>query len=75
MDATTETLLQRAAGLIPALASREAAANAADPVLNLIEWEVRRQTLSARREQRGGKTVYTFDVHLQGPDETVFFDV
>ena len=32
MDATTETLLQRAAGLIPALASREAAANAARSV-------------------------------------------
>ena len=29
----------------------EAAANAADPVLNLIEWEVRRKTLIARREQ------------------------
>jgi protocatechuate 3,4-dioxygenase alpha subunit len=53
----------------------EAAANATDPVLNLVEWEVRRKTLIARREQRGGKTVYTFDVRLQGPDETVFFDV
>jgi protocatechuate 3,4-dioxygenase alpha subunit len=53
----------------------EAQANAADPVLNLVEWEVRRKTLIARRGQRGGKTVYTFDVQLQGPDETVFFDV
>jgi len=53
----------------------EAQANAADPVLNLVEWEVRRRTLVARREQRGPATVYRFDVHLQGENETVFFDV
>jgi protocatechuate 3,4-dioxygenase, alpha subunit len=50
-------------------------ANAADPVLNLIEWETRRKTLIARREQRGGATVYTFDIRLQGENETVFFDI
>jgi protocatechuate 3,4-dioxygenase alpha subunit len=55
--------------------SDEAEANAADPVLNLIEWEVRRNTLIAQREARGGATVYRFDVHLQGPQETVFFDI
>lgn len=55
--------------------SDEAAANAKDPVLNLIEWEVRRKTLVAQREARGGKAVYRFDIRLQGPDETVFFDV
>ena len=55
--------------------SDEAAANAADPVLRLIEWEVRRQTLIAEREMRDGHGVYTFDVHLQGPQETVFFDI
>jgi protocatechuate 3,4-dioxygenase alpha subunit len=55
--------------------SDEAAANAADPVLNLIEWEVRRKTLIGEREVRKGKVVYRFDIHLQGPDETVFFDV
>jgi protocatechuate 3,4-dioxygenase alpha subunit len=55
--------------------SDEAAANAADPVLNLIEWEVRRKTLIAEREVRKGKVVYRFDIHLQGPDETVFFDI
>jgi protocatechuate 3,4-dioxygenase alpha subunit len=27
------------------------------------------------REQRGGEVVYRFDIHLQGEDETVFFDV
>lgn len=53
----------------------EAAANAADPVLNQIEWEVRRRTLIAAREQRDAITVYRFDIHLQGADETVFFDV
>jgi len=55
--------------------SDEAAANAADPVLNLIEQPVRRATLVAERSERDGQTVYTFNVNLQGPDETVFFDV
>jgi protocatechuate 3,4-dioxygenase alpha subunit len=53
----------------------EEAANAADPVLNLIEQESRRPTLIARREVREGKTVYVFDINLQGPNETVFFDI
>ncbi|MEP7276044.1 MAG: protocatechuate 3,4-dioxygenase subunit alpha [Betaproteobacteria bacterium] len=53
----------------------EDAANADDPVLNLIEWEKRRQTLLAERIARKGKVVYRFDINLQGPDETVFFDV
>ena len=55
--------------------SDETAANAADPVLNLIEWEVRRNTLIGQREERSGKRIYRFDIHLQGPQETVFFDV
>jgi protocatechuate 3,4-dioxygenase alpha subunit len=55
--------------------SDETAANANDPVLNLIEWEVRRKTLIAQREERRGKVVYRFDIRIQGPDETVFFDV
>jgi protocatechuate 3,4-dioxygenase alpha subunit len=53
----------------------EAEANARDPVLRLIELEVRRQTLIAPREMRNGLPVYTFDIHLQGERETVFFDV
>lgn len=53
----------------------ETAANAADPVLNLIELESRRKTLLAQRSERDGKAVYTFDIHLQGDLETVFFDV
>lgn len=55
--------------------SDEAAANAKDPVLNLIEWEMRRKTLIGQREVKRGQVVYRFDIHLQGPDETVFFDV
>ncbi|KAE8763382.1 protocatechuate 3,4-dioxygenase subunit alpha [Georgenia thermotolerans] len=57
----------------------EAEANAADPLLNSIEWVVRRDTLIARRSERDGEVVYTFDVRLQdtpdGGAETVFFDV
>ena len=55
--------------------SDEQAANETDPVLNLIEWEVRRNTLMGKREKRGDEVVYTFDVYLQGERETVFFDV
>ena len=55
--------------------SDEEAANAADPVLNLIEQPVRRSTLIARRGERDGRAVYTFTINLQGPEETVFFDV
>ena len=54
----------------------EEQANAADPVINLIEWEKRRATLIARRaEDRDGLPVYRFDIRLQGDDETVFFDI
>jgi protocatechuate 3,4-dioxygenase alpha subunit len=53
----------------------EAALNDQDPVLRMIEPAVRRQTLLARRETRDQGTVYVFDIHLQGDQETVFFDV
>jgi protocatechuate 3,4-dioxygenase alpha subunit len=55
--------------------SDETEANAKDPVLNLIEWEVRRKTLIARRSEENGQVVYRFDINLQGPEETVFFDI
>lgn len=55
--------------------SDEEAANAADPVLNIIDPEIRRQTLIAQRETRGAQVVYVFDIYLQGDRETVFFDV
>lgn len=53
----------------------EADANAADWVLNKIPSPVRRQTLIARREQGGTTPRYVLDIHLQGENETVFFDV
>ncbi|WP_341702149.1 protocatechuate 3,4-dioxygenase subunit alpha [Ferrovibrio sp.] len=53
----------------------EEAANAADPVLNLIEQKQRRKTLIAARGSHDGKTVYTFDIVLQGENETVFLDI
>jgi protocatechuate 3,4-dioxygenase alpha subunit len=52
----------------------EAAANAGDPVLTAMP-DDRRQTLIATRSERDGKPVYRFDIRLQGPGETVFFDV
>jgi len=58
--------------------SDEAEANAGDAVLNLIEWEQRRNTLVAERQSKkakDGAAVYRFDIRLQGEDETVFFDV
>jgi protocatechuate 3,4-dioxygenase alpha subunit len=48
----------------------EAEANATDWVLTKIPDPRRRQTLIARRE--GGR--YMLDIHLQGDNETVFFD-
>jgi protocatechuate 3,4-dioxygenase alpha subunit len=55
--------------------SDEAEANKRDAVLNIIEWEARRATLVAQREDKGGQVVYRFDIRLQGEGETVFFDV
>lgn len=54
--------------------SDEAAANAQDAVLQSVP-AARRHTLIAQRGERGGQVVYRFDVHMQGPNETVFFDV
>lgn len=51
--------------------SDEAEANAEDPILARIEHRSRVPSLIATRE---GNT-YTFDIYLQGPDETVFFDI
>ena len=48
----------------------EDAANATDPVLSAVD-ESRRHTLIATRDG----DALRFDIHLQGPDETVFFDV
>ncbi|NNM72320.1 protocatechuate 3,4-dioxygenase subunit alpha [Enterovirga aerilata] len=48
-------------------------ANATDPILALVPKE-RRHTLIAARRSRGDDTVYTFNIRLQGEDETVFFE-
>ena len=48
-------------------------ANQADPLLNSLPPE-RRPTLIARREESADLPTYHFDIHLQGPRETVFFD-
>ncbi len=49
----------------------EEAANAEDPVLARIEHRQRVATLIAPRDGDG----YAFDIHLQGDNETVFFDI
>ena len=43
-----------------------------DPWLTRIEHQNRVATLIAQEETPG---TYRFDIHLQGPDETIFFDV
>ncbi len=52
----------------------EAAANAEDPILAGLPIE-RRTTLLAHRDPAAAGSVYEFDIHMQGPRETVFFDV
>lgn len=54
--------------------SDEEEANATDQVLNAVP-EDRRDTLIARRDANLPGRVYRFDIHMQGPKETVFFDV
>ena len=49
------------------------AANAADPVLALVPPD-RRATLIARRKTGAAQASYLLDIHLQGDNETVFFD-
>ncbi|MEM8811154.1 MAG: protocatechuate 3,4-dioxygenase subunit alpha [Pseudomonadota bacterium] len=49
----------------------EADANKADPMLGRIEHQNRVPTLIAKGEMPH----YRFDIRLQGPDETIFFDI
>lgn len=63
-----------ARGLLHRLVTRiyfadEEGANAVDPVLRALPDDPRRATLIAPAVEGG----YRFDIHLQGPDETVFF--
>lgn len=50
----------------------EAQANATDPILSRIEFPNRIPTLLAKKT---GEGAYRFDVYLQGPNETIFFDI
>lgn len=53
----------------------EGIANAECPVLARIEHKVRVPTLIALRSEESDLPTYTFDIHLQGEKETVFFDI
>jgi protocatechuate 3,4-dioxygenase beta subunit len=55
----------------------EPAANRADPVLLAVADPGRRATLTAAAQPGapGGPGGFRFDIHLQGDQETVFFDV
>jgi protocatechuate 3,4-dioxygenase, alpha subunit len=55
--------------------SDEEEANAADPLLSLVDPPARRATLIAMRSGRDGKPLYRFDIRLQGENETVFLDL
>ena len=52
----------------------EEEANKSDAILALVDPD-RRRTLLSNRSQVDGKTTYTLEIHLQGKNETVFFDV
>jgi protocatechuate 3,4-dioxygenase, alpha subunit len=65
-----------ARGMLARLVTRiyfpeEEAANAADPVLSSLPATAASETLIAAKTDDG----YRFDVHLQGENETVFFDI
>jgi len=49
-------------------------ANADDPVLALVPMD-RRATLIAQQANCNGNAIYRLDIHLQGDNEMVFFDV
>lgn len=50
----------------------ETTANAVDPILTRLEHQSRIPTLLANKQPDGS---YLFNIHLQGPDETIFFDM
>lgn len=47
--------------------------NEKDPVFAKLPND-RKKTLLARRSQQKGMICYTFDIHMQGENETIFFD-
>ena len=52
--------------------ANEEAKNKTDPLLQSITDKNRTATLLAHETQAG---IYQFDIHLQGPNETIFFDI
>lgn len=60
--------------LVTRLYFEDEPANKLDPILHYVP-EERRATLLARRESRGTRIVYRFDIILQGAGETAFFNV
>lgn len=77
MQAPHLTLLIFARGINIHLHTRmyfpeDEAAHAADPALNRVEQIHRRRTLIAEKKKDG---YYRFVIHLQGDQETVFFDM
>ncbi|MBD0288925.1 MAG: protocatechuate 3,4-dioxygenase subunit alpha [Flavisolibacter sp.] len=54
--------------------SDEVEANGKDELLDVIP-EERRTTLIAQKKKYAGGVAYHFDIHMQGENETVFFDV
>ena len=50
-------------------------ANASDPVLGSVPADRRKTLIAVREGHRGGRQLYRFDIRMQGPEETVFFDV
>jgi protocatechuate 3,4-dioxygenase alpha subunit len=53
--------------------SDEETANASDPVLSAVPADRRRTLIAARSDGTNG-VEYRIDIHMQGPEETVFFD-
>ena len=54
--------------------SNEIEANQRDPLLKAVSAE-RQNTLIAERSELNGKVFYTFNIKMQGDNETVFFQV
>ncbi|MGV8833306.1 MAG: protocatechuate 3,4-dioxygenase subunit alpha [Devosia sp.] len=80
MQAPHVSLWIVARGINTGLATRlyfadEADANASDHVLSKVLDPRRRATLIAARSETQGTPTYTLDIHLQGENETVFFDI
>jgi protocatechuate 3,4-dioxygenase alpha subunit len=67
-----------ARGLLHHLSTRlyfeDGAGNEGDPILQRIPAE-RRGTVIAHRTGSGSPPIYRFDIVLQGPNETVFFNL